>query len=113
MTLERPTQQHLVKARGNRDVADALVGPAARGVIDPPAPEWAVVAAFYAAVHFVNAYCGRSCGASRAPVGSVPTWWRWSATLLDQHPWGGPPQLAAVRVTLWYDPIMALAESYP
>ena len=56
MTLEQPTQQHLVRARRNRDVADALAGAAAQGIISPPALEWAVVAAFYAAVHYVNAY---------------------------------------------------------
>ncbi len=45
MTLEQPTQQHLTRARRNRDVADVLVGPAAQGIISPPALEWAVVAA--------------------------------------------------------------------
>jgi HEPN domain len=54
--LDRRTQDHLARARRNRDVADALTNPATRGIINPPAFEWAVVAAFYSAVHYVNAY---------------------------------------------------------
>jgi hypothetical protein len=56
VTLDGRTQQHLIRARRNREVADALIGPDAHGFISPPAYEWAVVAAFYAAVHYVNAY---------------------------------------------------------
>lgn len=54
--VEQRTQHHLTRARRNRDVADALIGPNAPLVIDPPPHEWAVVAAFYAAVHYVNGY---------------------------------------------------------
>jgi hypothetical protein len=54
--LDPRTQEHLARARRNREVADALIGADARRVIDPPALEWATVAAFYSAVHYVNAY---------------------------------------------------------
>ncbi len=54
--MEERTRRHLARARRNRDVADALIGPRARSIIDPPPREWAVVAAFYSAVHYVNAY---------------------------------------------------------
>ncbi len=54
--MDPSTQQHLARARRNRDVAEALVAPTARSIVSPPAFEWAIVAAFYAAVHYVNAY---------------------------------------------------------
>jgi hypothetical protein len=54
--LEPRTQDHLVRAGRNRDVAETLTSPNSRGIINPPAFEWAVVIAFYAAVHYVNAY---------------------------------------------------------
>jgi hypothetical protein len=54
--MEQRTAEHLEKADHHRDVAQALIGPLASQISQPPPLDWAVVAAFYAAVHYVNAY---------------------------------------------------------
>lgn len=54
--MEQRTSEHLAKADHHRDVAQALIGPLASQISQPPPLDWAVVAAFYAAVHYVNAY---------------------------------------------------------
>jgi hypothetical protein len=51
--MEPKTSLHLSTALRHRDVAERLHGMAAG---DPISQEWASVAAFYAAVHLVNAY---------------------------------------------------------
>jgi hypothetical protein len=54
--MELRTRQHLERAERNRAIANALLSfPQSMG-LDPPPLEWAVVVAFYAAVHFVNAF---------------------------------------------------------
>ena len=54
--MEQRTREHLDTAERNRELAQALLtSGASLGVSAPPA-EWAAVIAFYAAVHFVNAY---------------------------------------------------------
>ncbi len=45
----------LATAERNRQLARALADPA-RELLRPPPAEWALIAAFYAAVHFVHAY---------------------------------------------------------
>ena len=50
--MDPKTRQHLALAARNRDLARALVS----GSIRPTPGEWGVVVAFYAAVHYVNAY---------------------------------------------------------
>ena len=53
--MESKTETHLAAARRNRDLARALIDPSLANL--RPAPwEWVAVIAFYAAVHFVNAY---------------------------------------------------------
>ena len=54
--MEPRTRAHLARADHHRDVALALIGPVAASLTRPPPLDWAVVAAFYAAVHYVNAY---------------------------------------------------------
>ncbi len=54
--MEPRTREHLARARRNRDVARSLLGPDGQRLVSPAPLEWAVVAAFYAAVHYVNAY---------------------------------------------------------
>ena len=56
MALKPQTQAHLARAERNRAVAQALVDPQRTVQVQPPAAEWACVVAFYAAVHYVNAY---------------------------------------------------------
>lgn len=51
--MHRRTDRHVATARENRDFATALVNDY-NGT--PPSLNWAAVAAFYAAVHYVNAY---------------------------------------------------------
>lgn len=53
--MEARTRDHLTKAARNRDVALTLVDPVLPTTIRPQPLEWAIVAAFYAAVHYVNA----------------------------------------------------------
>lgn len=49
-------RQHLDRATRNRELAHVLMAPALSPNMQPPPFDWAVVAAFYAAVHYVNAY---------------------------------------------------------
>ena len=50
--MEEQTRQHIALAERNRLLATTLLN----GVVQPVPSEWAAVIAFYAAVHFVNAY---------------------------------------------------------
>jgi hypothetical protein len=54
--MEPLTEAHLATGDRNRDLARALIGPSAAALPQPPTLEWALVVAFYAAVHYVNAY---------------------------------------------------------
>jgi hypothetical protein len=54
--MEARTHQHLARADHHRDIALALLEHTSRSRLHPPAYDWTVVAAFYAAVHYVNAY---------------------------------------------------------
>jgi hypothetical protein len=53
--VEYLTNRHIQTAERNRTVALAHLD-ARFSVVQPPAYEWAAVIAFYAAVHYVNAY---------------------------------------------------------
>ena len=53
--MEPKTEAHLAAARRNRDLARALIDPS-HANLRPASWEWVAVIAFYAAVHFVNAY---------------------------------------------------------
>ena len=53
--MERQTDRHIQTAERNRVIASAHLDTQAHSV-HPPAYEWAVVIAFYAAVHYVNGY---------------------------------------------------------
>jgi len=53
--VESKTEDHLRVARRNRDFARALLDPSLANMRPEPW-EWVAVIAFYAAVHFVNAY---------------------------------------------------------
>lgn len=54
--MELETFEHLDTAERNRDVAQALLIPGGSSGLATPPYEWVAVIAFYAAVHFVNAY---------------------------------------------------------
>jgi hypothetical protein len=54
--MEPRTQEHLARAEHHRDIAQLLVSPQASQLSPEPPTDWAVVAAFYAAVHYVNAW---------------------------------------------------------
>lgn len=54
--MEPKTHDHLETAVRNRDIAMALIDPSFSIAVQPPPLEWVVVVAFYAAVHYVNAY---------------------------------------------------------
>jgi hypothetical protein len=53
--MEQKTREHLETAARNRDLAHALIDPESSIIVQPPPLDWAVVVAFYAAVHYVNA----------------------------------------------------------
>jgi len=59
--VEQRTREHIETAERNRDLARSLLAPSvttsliAHGLQQPPY-EWVAVIAFYAAVHYVNAY---------------------------------------------------------
>ncbi len=54
--MKPETDAHLARADHHREVARALIGPHGLSISRTPPLDWAAVAAFYAAVHFVNAY---------------------------------------------------------
>ncbi len=54
--MDPRTRRHLVRARRNSQVALALLNQPATSGVSPPPFEWATVVAFYAAVHYVNAF---------------------------------------------------------
>ena len=62
MALKPETQAHLARAERNRTVARALCDPQQTPTITPPPLEWAAVAAFYAAVHYVHAFLWERLG---------------------------------------------------
>ena len=51
--MDQRTAEHLTRAQRNWDVAQYL---AHQALITPSPDEWSIVAAFYSAVHLVNAY---------------------------------------------------------
>jgi hypothetical protein len=55
LSVEPQTNRHLQIAERNRGIAVAYQAKGATD-IQPPAYEWVAVMAFYAAVHYVNAY---------------------------------------------------------
>ena len=80
--MEPRTSAHLTTGERNHSVAQALAAPVASALLQPPPLEWAVVAAFYAAVHYVNAYLWeqlryepRYHADRRQSVGRVQTLW--------------------------------------
>jgi hypothetical protein len=56
MVLKPETEAHLVRGERNRAVARALCDPRHSLGLQPPPLDWAAIAAFYAAVHYVNAF---------------------------------------------------------
>ena len=54
--MEKWTSDHLDTAERNRDLARSLLTASSSLGLSTPSFEWAAVIAFYAAVHFVNAY---------------------------------------------------------
>ncbi len=48
------TNAHLARAEHHREVARAPIGPLGTGLSQTPPLDWAVVAALYVAVHYVN-----------------------------------------------------------
>jgi hypothetical protein len=60
--VEQRTSQHLGKADHHRDVARALIGQLAPQISQPLPTDWALVAGFYSAVHYVNAYVWETHG---------------------------------------------------
>ena len=57
--MQPRTQAHLAKAEAYRAVAQSL---AQNPPAQPPVGDWAVVAAFYAALHYVNAFLFETTG---------------------------------------------------
>jgi hypothetical protein len=55
MALKPGTIARLARAECNRQIARARCDPQQTLALQPPPLEWAAVAAFYAAVHYVNA----------------------------------------------------------
>jgi hypothetical protein len=64
MALKPRTEAHLARADRNRTVAHTLCDPHQTPTLQPPALEWAAVAAFYAAVHYVQAWLWERWGLS-------------------------------------------------
>lgn len=54
--MERETSEHLQTAERNRDFARSLPNRSIGSLLPGPRYEWVTVIAFYAAVHYVNAY---------------------------------------------------------
>ena len=54
--LDPRSQEHLDRAERDRALARTLITPAQQALSQPPPLDWAVVVAFYAALHFVQAY---------------------------------------------------------
>jgi hypothetical protein len=75
MALKPETHQHMQQAERHRAVAEALENPGRVTGLQPPPFDWAAVAAFYAAVHYVNAFLferlGREPGDHRVRRGLV------------------------------------------
>jgi hypothetical protein len=69
MALKPQTEEHLARAERNRAVAQVFFDPQQNPALQPPPLEWAAVAAFYAAVHYVH----------------VLLWERWGLRPMD-HP---------------------------
>lgn len=63
--MEFETRQHLAVAQWNRDLAASL----RRDSAQPLPSEWIVVIAFYAAVHYVNAYLWEELRVARSNHG--------------------------------------------
>src|SRR5687767_9539734 len=78
------TSAHLAKAEHHRAVAQALIGSVGCQISQSPPIDWAIIAAFYAAVHYVNAWL----------------WERW-----QQDPGGHGPRSDAV----WLSPELQAA----
>ncbi|HZS02645.1 MAG TPA: hypothetical protein VFE37_28280 [Chloroflexota bacterium] len=55
MALKPETAEHLARAERNRAIARALCDPQQCSSVQPPPWEWAAVAGFYAALHYVHA----------------------------------------------------------
>src|SRR5437016_1157812 len=62
MRLKAETQAHLSRAEGNRQVAQLLLNLAQPTGPQPPLLQWAAVAAFYSAVHYVNGFLWERLG---------------------------------------------------
>ncbi len=62
MALKPETSAHLARAARNREVARTLSDPQQVPSLHPPPLERAAVAAFYAAVHYVNAFLWERLG---------------------------------------------------
>jgi hypothetical protein len=75
MALKTETEAYLARAERNRAVARALCEPSHALGLHPQPLEWAAIAAFYAAVHYVNAFVwerfGQSPGDHQARRGFV------------------------------------------
>lgn len=56
MALRPETSQHLARAEHHHDVARMLCDPQQTTAVQPLPVDWAAVAAFYAAVHYVHAF---------------------------------------------------------
>ena len=56
MALKPETIQHLARAEHHRAVAHALCDPQQCPGVQPPPLDWAAVAGFHAAVHYVHAF---------------------------------------------------------
>jgi hypothetical protein len=54
--VEQRTREHLETAERNQELAQALLTSSSLMSLSAPPDGWAAVIAFYAAVHFVNAY---------------------------------------------------------
>jgi hypothetical protein len=54
--MKPETQGYLGRADRHRALAYSLLAPAQAGLLTPPPLDWALVAGFYAALHYVQAY---------------------------------------------------------
>ena len=54
--MKAETRGYLDRADRHRSLAHALIAPAQARLLTPPPLDWALVAGFYAALHYVQAY---------------------------------------------------------
>ena len=84
--VDAQARVHLDRGERNRDLARALFHTPLTVRIGPPPYEWVTVIAFYAAVHFVNAYFWERRGQDPGGHGRRARWVAGEPELSSVHP---------------------------